>query len=91
MPPALMLAQRGLTKNIIGYRIFGEYRLPNPPAKLTDVVANLDVAVIWGPVAGYFAVREPVPLELVPLVDMSGPLPLSFAIAICVRKADMAL
>jgi mxaJ protein len=92
-PPALVLAQRGLTNNIVGYSIFGDYRLPNPPANLIHAVANgdIDVAVVWGPLAGYFASREPVPLQLVPLADMPGPLPLTFAIAIGVRKADSAL
>ena len=92
-PPALMLAQRGLSKNVVGYSIFGDYRLPNPPATLVDAVANgdIDVAVVWGPLAGYFAAREKVPLELAALDDEPGPLPLGFSIAMGVRKADKAL
>lgn len=104
-PPALMLARRGLTANVVGYSIFGDYRQPNPSAGLIDAVATgaIDVAVVWGPLAGYFAPREPVALEIVPLPDGAATattgdsaaslfaLPMRFAIAIAVRKSDDAL
>ncbi len=29
----------------------------------------MDVAIVWGPLAGYFAKQSPVPLVLTPLPD----------------------
>jgi mxaJ protein len=56
-PPALALAERGLTENVRGFMIFGDYRRRAPTAAIIDAVAKgaVDVAVVWGPMAGYFA------------------------------------
>jgi quinoprotein dehydrogenase-associated probable ABC transporter substrate-binding protein len=94
-PPAHALARRGIVQNVKGYRVQGDYGQPNPPARIVDAVAkgDVDVAVVWGPLAGYFAARQPVPLDLAPVspaVDPPG-LPLTFAIAMGVRRGDTAL
>jgi ABC-type amino acid transport substrate-binding protein len=78
-----------------GYSLYADYARPNPPARVLDALARgeVDVAITWGPLAGYFAGREPVPLRVVavtPAVDRSG-VPLSFAIAVGVRKGDERL
>jgi mxaJ protein len=59
-PPAIALGRRGLISNVRGYMVYGDYARPNPPARLIDAVANgeVDVAVAWGPLAGYFAQRR---------------------------------
>ncbi len=56
-PPAVALARRGLAANLVGYSLFGSYGEANPPAKLVDAVerGDVDVAIVWGPFAGYFA------------------------------------
>ena len=91
-PPAQALARRGLVENVVGYSLYGDYREPNPPARLLDAVAarDVDVAVVWGPLAGYFARREPVKLRVVPLAATPAE-PFEFAIAAAVRKDDEAL
>src|SRR2546423_6150940 len=65
-PPAHALAKRGIITNVKGYSVYSDYRQPNPPARIIDAVANgdIDVAVAWGPLAGYFAQREPGPLDV---------------------------
>lgn len=92
VPPAQMLAMRGIVANIRGYSIYGDYSRPDPPRDLIDAVAKqeVDVAIAWGPLAGYFADRESVKLEVTPLVDdhPSKILPLQFEIAMAVRKGD---
>jgi mxaJ protein len=92
-PPAMSLARRGIVQNVVGYSIFGDYREPNPPARLIDAVARdeVDVAVAWGPLAGYFARRASPPLTVTPLPAVDGGLPLRFSIALGVRKGDTAL
>lgn len=93
-PPVGALAARGIIDNVIGFPVFGDYAKPDPAATIVHAVAadSIDVAIVWGPFAGYFASREKVPLTVVPLesaVDASGQ---SFAydISIGVRHADSA-
>lgn len=68
-PPAFALAHRGLTKNVIGFSLFGPSGEQNTPAKLVHAVADgsVDVAIIWGPFAGYFAKAERVPMDITPV------------------------
>jgi mxaJ protein len=94
-PPAHALSWRGLADNLRGYPVYGDYATPDPAAAIVHAVArgDVDLAVVWGPIAGYFAKTEPVPLRLTPVAaDAGGPaLPMSFAIAIGVRRGDTDL
>lgn len=95
IPPAHALARRGMANNVVGYTLYGDYREPNPPARIIDAVANgeVDVAIAWGPLAGYFARRQSVPLTVVPLPAAPEPtgLPFAFDIAVGVKKGDKGL
>jgi mxaJ protein len=94
-PPAEALARRGIIRNVVGYSIYGDYRKPNPPARLIEAVSRgeVDVAIAWGPLAGYFAKRQPVKLEVVPLPTPAEAQaqPFEFSIAMGVRKGDEPL
>lgn len=95
MPPVHALAARGIIDNVTGYTLYGDYTQPNPPARILDAVAagEVDVAVVWGPLAGYFAPRQPVPLVLVPVapqIDLPF-LPFVYDIAVGVRRGDERL
>ena len=92
-PPVIALARRGITRNVEGISIFGDYREPNPPARLIDAVArgDADVAVAWGPMAGYFAARASQPLTVAPLPAADGTLPFRFDISMGVRKGNKDL
>jgi mxaJ protein len=94
-PPAHALAKRDIINNVVGFTLYGDYRQDSPPARIVDAVANgkVDVAVVWGPLAGYFAKREPVPLSLVPVSPaFDGPaLRFVFDISMGVRRKDRAL
>ncbi|HYT04478.1 MAG TPA: quinoprotein dehydrogenase-associated putative ABC transporter substrate-binding protein [Gemmatimonadales bacterium] len=94
-PPAHALGPRG----IVGLVGFGNFLNPDPkadhPEDIIDAVAkdSIDVAIVWGPKAGYFAKREPVPLTLVALPDsdpVSG-MPFAFDMAMAVRHRDKEL
>jgi quinoprotein dehydrogenase-associated probable ABC transporter substrate-binding protein len=92
-PPAEALLRRGIVTNVVGFSVYGDYRQPNPPARLIDAVAkgDIDVAIAWGPLAGYFAHRIK-RLEVVPIAPESEPgVRLAFAIAMGVRRRDTAL
>ena len=94
-PPAHALAARGLVENAVGFTLYGDYKEANPPARIVEAVAkgDEDVAVAWGPMAGYFAKRQAVALDLTPVTpaaEASG-LRQTFAIAVGVRKGDRQL
>ena len=91
-PPAHALARRGITKNVAGYMIYGDYREANPPARIVGAVAKdeVDVAIVWGPLAGYFAKKERVPLEIQPVtpqIDLPY-LPFVYDISVGVRRGE---
>jgi mxaJ protein len=94
-PPVHALSRRGIVGNLVGFSVFGDYSQENPPARIIDAVISRDVdlAVAWGPLAGYFAKRSPVPLEIVPISPAVDPPGLRFAfdISLAVRSGDVAL
>ncbi len=93
-PPAAALARRGITANIVGFSLFGEYGEANPPARIIDAVANgdVDLAIVWGPVAGYFAKKASVPLDVVPVTPaLFLAVPFTYDISVGVRKGNEAL
>jgi len=51
------------------------------------------VAIVWGPIAGYFATRSTVPLVVVPLAerDSLSDFPFRFSIGMGVRRRDWVL
>jgi mxaJ protein len=94
-PPAHALGMRGIVTNIVGFTVYGDYSQPNPPARIIDAVASgrIDVAVAWGPMAGFFVKQQRETLELVPLatdLDRSG-MPLAFDISVGIRRSDKKL
>jgi quinoprotein dehydrogenase-associated probable ABC transporter substrate-binding protein len=95
VPPAQALANRGMISNVVGYSIYGNYAQPNPPAALIDAVTRgeVDVAIAWGPLAGYFAKHSPTPLSIVPVAPQgdSPALTFVFDIAMGVRHEDQGL
>jgi quinoprotein dehydrogenase-associated probable ABC transporter substrate-binding protein len=95
LPPVNALVSRGLARNLVGFSIFGNLTETNPSADLIAAVAakQVDLAVAWGPLAGYFSKTSTVPLDVTPIDrDASHPeLPLSFDIGIGVRQGDEQL
>jgi mxaJ protein len=94
-PPAEALSNRGMIRNVRGYSVLGDYREPNPPSRIVRAVerGEVDVAVVWGPLAAYFARKSSVPLRVVPVspeVDVPY-LPFVFDIAMGVRRGETAL
>jgi quinoprotein dehydrogenase-associated probable ABC transporter substrate-binding protein len=94
-PAAQALASRGLVQNVRGYPVYGDYSKPDPQRDLVDAVVDgrIDVAVIWGPIGGFFARRARVPLDVMPVVqDHESPTQVfAFDIAMGVRRGDTPL
>jgi quinoprotein dehydrogenase-associated probable ABC transporter substrate-binding protein len=90
-PPAESLAKRGAIKNVVGYTVYGNYLARNPTARIVEAVAkgDVDVAIVWGPQAGYFASQQDVPLAITPIKPLAdGKVPFTFEISLGVRRKD---
>ncbi|HSC33549.1 MAG TPA: substrate-binding domain-containing protein [Gemmatimonadaceae bacterium] len=89
-PPAQALGSHGVTQNVRGFSLF--YDEDTHPQDIVNAVANgtIDVALVWGPVAGYFANASSVPLSLTALPDSDSASGVRFAydVAIGVRHSD---
>lgn len=102
--PDQALVTRGLSKNIVTLPYNHDISVPvegadtplgdGPEAGLFQslVKGEFDVAIPWGPVAGYFASRQKVPLKVVPTPEFDLPsLPMYISMVIIVRQGDESL
>ena len=88
-PPALALGKRGMVANIVGYEAIGA-----EASNIVDAVVQgkVDAAIVWGPLAGFYARRRGRQLRIAHAPESDGPnLPLAFSIAMGVRKNDSTL
>lgn len=95
-PPAHALARRGMTANVVGYLMWGDATRANPQADILAAVAagEIDTAVVWGPIGGYFARPYDDRLELYPVTTTTAsPTDVQFAypISVGVRDGNEAL
>ncbi len=93
-PPGHLLGSRGLAANLRGYSLLGAYGESDPPARLMDAVVKgeVDIAVAWGPLAGYYAKSHPVRLSIAPVEPPQfGAVPFTYEFSIAVRKGDVKL
>ena len=92
-PPAMALSRYGVVGNLTGYPTFYTDTI-RPEDIITAVTRKeIDVAIAWGPLAGYFAAKSPVPLTLRPLAERDSltDFPFRFSIGMGVRRRDRAL
>jgi len=93
-PPAVVLARRGLSSNIVGFSLFGADGEANPAFRLLEALARkeIDIAVVWGPFGGYFAKAKSKDMDVSPVSPSSYfGIPFTYDISVGVRKSDRAL
>ena len=94
VPPAQALVDRGLMHNITWYRAYQTYVTGNQPGVLIDAVqrGEVDVAIAWGPLAGYYAKLARVPLNVTPVSPQAEHnIPFAFDMSMGVRRGDTRL
>lgn len=94
VPPFEALANRGLSAKAVILEAT-DPAASSPSSPIVEAVAKgqVDVAIVWGPVAGYFARRQPTKLKVVP-VQPEFELPaisMVYPVVIGVRAGDEAL
>lgn len=68
-PPTRPLADKGLIENSRPYRLQRDLNLP-PSFIIDDLVkGDIDVAIVWGPIGGYFAKKAKEELVVVPVPE----------------------
>jgi len=91
-PAARSLGARGIV-GLTGFSTF--YTDENRPNAIIEALGEgkIDLAIVWGPIAGYFGKQSPVPVSLAPLpdVDQSTRTPYTFDVVVGVRKAEKEL
>ncbi len=92
-PPVHALARRGLVDNVVGFSVLGDYATDSPPLQILTAVADgrIDLAVVWGPLAGYSVRRRGAPLRITPVQESGGDQPMAFDVSVGVRRGDRAL
>jgi quinoprotein dehydrogenase-associated probable ABC transporter substrate-binding protein/PQQ-dependent catabolism-associated CXXCW motif protein len=70
-PPSSLLQRMDLLDDAHSYELIVDPRYNNQgEAMMADLAAGrIDIGLIWGPLGGWWAARQAVPLEMVPLVD----------------------
>jgi quinoprotein dehydrogenase-associated probable ABC transporter substrate-binding protein len=89
-PAVSLLRAYGYTK-LKPYQLTTDTRARQPARQAIADVADgvIDAAIVWGPIAGYYAARMETPLAVVPLVDEPARTQLSFAITMGVRRGEI--
>ena len=89
-PPATNMAVNGLMTNAKPYPLMIDTRVDSSAeAMITDLnKGDIDAAILWGPMAGFYAKKSNPPLHVTPLVkEKTGP-QLVYRIGMGVRRAD---
>lgn len=89
-PPATNLAVNGLMGHVRPFQLMVDRRFFSPAEEMVSEVASgaLDVGILWGPIAGYYAKQSKVPLKVIPLVkEKQGPR-MVYRITMGVRQSD---
>ena len=75
-PPGSIMAQLGLIQNAKPYPLVVDRRHDSPGERMAGDIRSgaIDAGILWGPMAGYFAVNDGEKLTVVPLLkEISGP------------------
>jgi quinoprotein dehydrogenase-associated probable ABC transporter substrate-binding protein len=89
-PPSDHLVRNGLMSHVKPYPLMVDTRVDSSAqAMIADLEAgDIDVGVLWGPMAGFYARQAKPPLQVVPLVKETGGPRLAYNITMGVRASD---
>jgi quinoprotein dehydrogenase-associated probable ABC transporter substrate-binding protein len=89
-PPATYLAMQGLLTSVKGYPLVIDTRVESSAeTMMKDLAAGeIETAVLWGPMAGYYAKKLGEDVKVVPLIKESGGPRLVYRMTMGVRAAD---
>jgi quinoprotein dehydrogenase-associated probable ABC transporter substrate-binding protein len=88
-PPGNILARNGLMASVKPYPLMVDTRVESSSAAMIHDLetGDIDVALLWGPIAGYYARKTTAKLSVTPLAETPGAR-MAFRIAFGVRHSD---
>jgi quinoprotein dehydrogenase-associated probable ABC transporter substrate-binding protein len=89
-PPADIVAQSGLAAHVRPYDLYVDTRVQTPGKDMINDLAKkeIDVALLWGPIAGYFAAQHGDELKVTPLLNEPKKNRMEFYITLAVRPGE---
>jgi quinoprotein dehydrogenase-associated probable ABC transporter substrate-binding protein len=89
-PPSDSVIAHNLMDQVKIYPLVVDTRREQPGREMVQDLAagRIDVALLWGPIAGFYAAHSKVPLHLAFLDPDGSAVPLAFSIAMGVRPGD---
>jgi len=89
-PPATNLAVNGLLGNIKSYPLVVDTRVDAPTSTMMNDLEgdSIDIAILWGPIAGYLAKNAKIPVKVTPLVKETSGQRMIYRIGMGVRHSD---
>jgi len=89
-PPTTILATEGLLGNLQSYQLVVDTRYDHPGEQLVHDVAagTIDIGMLWGPIAGFYAKQESTPLSVVALESTNTPMQMDYRITMGVRHNE---
>lgn len=89
-PPAAVVAQSGLMARAKPYDLLVDTRIDSPSHRMVEdlVAGSIDVALLWGPLGGYFAARHGDALAVTPLLHEAKSSRMDYYIAMGVRPGE---
>lgn len=89
-PPTNLLVMNGMMANIKSYNLTVDTRHYSPGRDAIRDVASgeTDAALVWGPLAGYFASQSETELKVIPLLEDADTVRLDFRISMAVRHNE---
>ena len=88
-PPSTLMVRDGLMEHAKPYPLTVDTRVEAPGKSMIDdlLADRIDAAVLWGPIAGYYAKHAASPLSVAPLLAEQGEA-MDFRISMGVRHSD---
>lgn len=89
-PPAAVVARNGLMAKAKPYDLVVDTRYDSPSHRMVEDLAagTIDVALLWGPLGGYFAAQHGDALTVTPLVHEAKSSRMDYYIAMGVRPGE---
>ena len=75
---------------IKSYALVVDTRVDSPTHEMMDDLdrGEIDIALLWGPIAGYYAMKAKTPTAVVPLLNENGGPRMAYRIVMGVRHSD---
>jgi quinoprotein dehydrogenase-associated probable ABC transporter substrate-binding protein len=89
-PPASYMAKKGLFSKAKSYPLVIDTRFDSTSGEMSKDLKSgeIDAAILWGPIAGYYASKENPHFAVTPLTKEKGGPRLAYRIGMAVRPAD---